>query len=410
MKNIRKRFLSGVVAGIFILLPGMSGKVKAEEFKETEDEVISQSETLMYNGDNLNSNAITNIKINEELFRLLEIDDFDLINYDEVNKIGVTLSEVNFRLGAGTNYKSLRTIKSGEIVDILYQSSNGWYLVNYQGTYGFISMDYSKIIDFDLLEQQISELPQVVKKVEATTDVNIRELPSTESNVLGLLKKGKRLNYVCEVSDKWIEVTNGTNVGYIKKDYLKPVFAIDSEYYKNICMTHDTKVYDYPYANIVSTLPKYETAFVYGETDDFYLIDSEGTVGYVRKIDTYELNGTYVVVDISDQKVRLYNDALEILSDNVVTGKDETPSHLGYTKVKSKQKNRYLKKFDVTVDYWIGFNDYGEGLHDARWRHGKFGGEIYHKKGSHGCINTPNDAIKQIYDEVSIGDKVLIKR
>ena len=80
MKNIKKRLLSGVVAGIFILLPGFKGKA---EFKGTNVKASTQSETYIYTRDNYNSGVISNLKINEEVFSLFETTDFDLINYND---------------------------------------------------------------------------------------------------------------------------------------------------------------------------------------------------------------------------------------------------------------------------------------------------------------------------------------
>ena len=47
------------------------------------------------------------------------------------------------------------------------------------------------------------------------------------------------------------------------------------------------------------------------------------------------------------------------------------------------------------------------GLHDATWRR-EFGGEIYLKSGSHGCINIPKDKAGELYDMVVIGTPVVM--
>ncbi len=52
----------------------------------------------------------------------------------------------------------------------------------------------------------------------------------------------------------------------------------------------------------------------------------------------------------------------------------------------------------------------GEGLHDAQWRYGVFGGDIYRYSGSHGCINLPLETAEEIYNNVDVGTQVLIKR
>ncbi len=58
------------------------------------------------------------------------------------------------------------------------------------------------------------------------------------------------------------------------------------------------------------------------------------------------------------------------------------------------------------VDYWMPFNG-DVGIHDMQSR-GEFGGTIYLNNGSHGCINTPYDAAKEIYSYVSVGTKVVV--
>ena len=51
----------------------------------------------------------------------------------------------------------------------------------------------------------------------------------------------------------------------------------------------------------------------------------------------------------------------------------------------------------------------GEGLHDATWR-SVFGTQNYKTNGSHGCINMPLDITDDIYDNVSVGTKVLVHK
>ena len=53
--------------------------------------------------------------------------------------------------------------------------------------------------------------------------------------------------------------------------------------------------------------------------------------------------------------------------------------------------------------------DGGIGLHDASWRR-KFGGNIYLKDGSHGCVNMPSDKASDLYENVEVGTKVLVHK
>jgi lipoprotein-anchoring transpeptidase ErfK/SrfK len=49
----------------------------------------------------------------------------------------------------------------------------------------------------------------------------------------------------------------------------------------------------------------------------------------------------------------------------------------------------------------------GIGIHDALWRT-DFGGTLYQKSGSHGCINTPLEAMKKLYSNSKVGMPVIM--
>jgi lipoprotein-anchoring transpeptidase ErfK/SrfK len=47
------------------------------------------------------------------------------------------------------------------------------------------------------------------------------------------------------------------------------------------------------------------------------------------------------------------------------------------------------------------------GLHDSSWR-SEYGGDIYISDGSHGCVNTPLEAIATIYANIWEGVPVIV--
>jgi len=116
----------------------------------------------------------------------------------------------------------------------------------------------------------------------------------------------------------------------------------------------------------------------------------------------------YIKVSITDQTLYYYEYDKLVLTTPVVTGKNNaTPT--GNFKVLSKSRNVTLKGPDYTsfVNYWIAFIGHTYGIHDASWRNA-FGGTIYKNNGSHGCINTPYNKAKQLYDLVDIGTPVYV--
>lgn len=125
---------------------------------------------------------------------------------------------------------------------------------------------------------------------------------------------------------------------------------------------------------------------------------------------------TYVEIDLTGQHVYMYQEGNLVWDAPCVTGntsKNYTtpPGIFGLT---YKETDRILRgkklengkyEYESHVDYWMPFNG-GIGLHDANWR-GKFGGTIYQKGGSHGCINLPPERAKVLYGLVYKGIPVI---
>lgn len=130
--------------------------------------------------------------------------------------------------------------------------------------------------------------------------------------------------------------------------------------------------------------------------------------GFVRGLD--DIGDTYIEVDMTEQHMYYYVDGELKLDTDVVTGNTGrrmgTPEGINY--VYNKQRNRVLRGADYAtpVKYWMPVKG-AVGIHDAGWRK-EFGGEIYKRNGSHGCINTPPDVMAELYDMVEIGTPVIM--
>lgn len=130
--------------------------------------------------------------------------------------------------------------------------------------------------------------------------------------------------------------------------------------------------------------------------------------GFVRGQD--DIGSTYIEVDMTNQHMYYYVDGELALDTDVVTG--NTGKHMGTPEginyVYAKERNRVLRgdDYETPVKYWMPVKG-GVGIHDADWRR-KFGGEIYKKNGSHGCINTPPDVMGRLYEMVEVGTPVIM--
>ena len=121
--------------------------------------------------------------------------------------------------------------------------------------------------------------------------------------------------------------------------------------------------------------------------------------------------GNYVEIDLDNQHLWVYRDGEMMVSCPIVSGcvaqGDMTPTGVFYVDDRDYDCELVGEDFLVFVDYWIGFwGSYG--IHDASWRQGVFGGDIYLYNGSHGCANVPSDAAAQIYANTTLGMKVIV--
>lgn len=232
------------------------------------------------------------------------------------------------------------------------------------------------------IEESITVIPDTTLEIE-------EKLPDSKEEVMNIIDNG------------FIE-----SIYYVKNDTTLtiPSFLTESKVEEQV------------------TLPKLECLEVYDILDDTCLVKTNEYIGFTTLENLEELTGTFVVVDISSQEVKLYCNNEVILTTPVVTGKPSTPSDKGLFEIYDISHSRYLigPNYKSYVDIMMKYNG-GEGLHDAQYhthedgfRHGwrdasEFGGDTYLKHGSHGCINMLHDDVMTVSDYVDIGTKVLVK-
>lgn len=139
---------------------------------------------------------------------------------------------------------------------------------------------------------------------------------------------------------------------------------------------------------------------------------------YVRTEDGGDIGNTYVEVDLSRQKMWFYKDGDLLIESDIVSGlpTEMWASNVGVGQIVSKAADSVLRgsnfdgltEYTTPVDYWIPIGWDGEGFHDAPWRGGKFGGNIYLNNGSHGCFNLPPNIAKELFENVDYVTPVIV--
>lgn len=180
----------------------------------------------------------------------------------------------------------------------------------------------------------------------------------------------------------------------------------------NVCSNKKIDLKDETNQNgkIIKKVGKYQKLKEIGTTNQGWSLVKYGNKkGYVKSENLTNIGDTYIEVDISKQKMTYYKDDEKFLTTDVVTGKDTTPTVKGLFKVYSKNTNYIMRGSDYAVhaDYILKFYETYY-IHDADRT--EFGGDIYHKNGSHGCVNTPYQKVKKMFNNVELNTNVLIHK
>jgi lipoprotein-anchoring transpeptidase ErfK/SrfK len=119
-----------------------------------------------------------------------------------------------------------------------------------------------------------------------------------------------------------------------------------------------------------------------------------------------------IYINLLSQTMYLFDQDKLISTNYITSGKKGFETPPGKYAIFSKERQKYLKspfkdiEYNLLVQYWMPFFD-GYGIHDAYWRT-VYGGADYKYAGSHGCLNTPLEQVKFIYNWAPIGTTVFI--
>ena len=347
---------------------------------------------------------------------------------------------VNLRSGNGVEHKSFGIICGGDLVRVYGIADNGWYLLSYNGILGFAHSDYfiNKTFSVEVMDyiRSIQNNMETVNSVYvaqnneviegnvlpidgvmyANSNVHFRIGPSKKDESLALIKKGQELK-IYGLDDGWYLVDYNGRLGYVYSYYLSYNREVSyrDDFFDVVYITYDTPLYnsDNESSGVKYFFNKYEVCEVLAMNDEWYYVRYEDMYGYLKRNCTAKIGKEAVVIDIDNQRLTLYYNSHIIVETDIVTGTlgiYDTPT--GMYSIKNKVTDTVLSSktygYNQPVNYWMPFNG-GIGLHDASWR-SKFGGDVYVKNGSHGCVNIPPKYADDVFDNVNRGTKVIVHK
>lgn len=145
-------------------------------------------------------------------------------------------------------------------------------------------------------------------------------------------------------------------------------------------------------------------------------------------IATYGLTGKVVVVSLTEQTLRMYQDGVLVGMMYVVTGQMAAQTPPGLWHILNKRKDATFTSSEKPGDplyyppthiyYAMLYKEGGYNLHDATWRnyfgpganmpHDDYTSPGFSNVGSHGCINMNLTNARKLYNWVEVGIPVLV--
>ena len=136
-------------------------------------------------------------------------------------------------------------------------------------------------------------------------------------------------------------------------------------------------------------------------------------LNYAAKAHSHGVNdygNSYVEINLTAQHLYVYIDGQVVVETDFVSGnlsRDwDTPTGIWGLTYKTTKATLRGDGYATPVDYWMPYAG-NVGMHDATWRN-DFGGSIYKRDGSHGCVNLPWGKAKEIYGYISKGFPVIV--
>jgi len=122
-------------------------------------------------------------------------------------------------------------------------------------------------------------------------------------------------------------------------------------------------------------------------------------------------SGKLIDVDLSEQKLRLYQDGELIVEYSASTGKSLMPTPTGNFQILSKEENHWSSKYGLYMPYALNF--YGDYyIHELPYWPGGYreGEEHLGTPVSHGCVRVGIGAAETVYNFAEIGTEVVIHK
>ena len=147
-----------------------------------------------------------------------------------VNEEVKATTTVNVRSSDSENADKIGRLEEGKVVKRIENKINGWSKIIYEDKEAYVKSDYLELVSSNPVEVPADKVPvdtsentttSTTKKegsVTATTNVNVRNKPSTSSDTIGKANGGSSYKLL-EDQGEWLKIEYKGQTGYVKAEY-----------------------------------------------------------------------------------------------------------------------------------------------------------------------------------------------
>lgn len=130
--------------------------------------------------------------------------------------IALTDSSLNVRKEPSTGSSIVGKMSNNTACEIV-ESSDGWAKITSGNVEGYVCLDY--VVTGEEAYAIAKEQVETIATVTTSSNLRVRENPSTEAKILSNVSKDEKL-HVLDASDGWIKVAIDDEEGYVSADYV----------------------------------------------------------------------------------------------------------------------------------------------------------------------------------------------
>lgn len=127
-----------------------------------------------------------------------------------------TIDGVSVRSKNSASGKYLGSFRTGDKVEIVEKTNNGWYKIKYKNSYAYVGKSFIKLSNTKTVDNVLN-----TGTVYNAKKLTVRESCSTSSKVLGYLPKDTKVNIVRATSTNWYKIKYKNSYAYVKGSYIK---------------------------------------------------------------------------------------------------------------------------------------------------------------------------------------------